>query len=84
MKPFERFPKELKGRIGYVLTDIDDTLTVAGQAAGRRLWRHGTAAGCRNPGGADHRPAGRLVRPHRPHVAGGCRRGGKRRVLFPV
>jgi len=31
MKPFATFPEALKGTIGYVLTDIDDTLTVAGR-----------------------------------------------------
>ena len=31
MKPFNEFPKDLKKRIGYVLTDIDDTLTNNGR-----------------------------------------------------
>ena len=31
MKPFDQFPEKLKSRIGYVLTDIDDTLTNQGR-----------------------------------------------------
>ena len=31
MKPFDQFPDSLKKRIGYVLTDIDDTLTNNGR-----------------------------------------------------
>ncbi len=31
MKPFDQFPGNLKNRIGYVLTDIDDTLTNNGR-----------------------------------------------------
>ncbi len=31
MKPFDEFPSALKPQIRYVLTDIDDTLTVAGR-----------------------------------------------------
>ena len=31
MKPFERFPSELSQQIRYILTDIDDTLTVNGR-----------------------------------------------------
>ena len=31
MKPFIEFPQNLKSTIGYVLTDIDDTLTVKGR-----------------------------------------------------
>jgi HAD superfamily hydrolase (TIGR01484 family) len=31
MKPFNQFPENLKKRIGYVLTDIDDTLTNNGR-----------------------------------------------------
>ena len=31
MKPFDQFPENLKKRIGYVLTDIDDTLTNNGR-----------------------------------------------------
>lgn len=31
MKPFDQFPESLKKRIGYVLTDIDDTLTNNGR-----------------------------------------------------
>jgi len=31
MKPFDQFPEKLKNRIGYVLTDIDDTLTSQGR-----------------------------------------------------
>ncbi|MEE4261847.1 MAG: HAD-IIB family hydrolase [Desulfobacteraceae bacterium] len=31
MKPFVQFPENLKSRIGYVLTDIDDTLTNNGR-----------------------------------------------------
>ncbi|MCP4370625.1 MAG: HAD-IIB family hydrolase [Deltaproteobacteria bacterium] len=31
MKPFNRFPKKFKSTIGFVLTDIDDTLTTKGR-----------------------------------------------------
>ena len=31
MKPFDQFPESLKSGIGYVLTDIDDTLTNKGR-----------------------------------------------------
>jgi hypothetical protein len=31
MKPFDQFPENLKKNIGYVLTDIDDTLTNSGR-----------------------------------------------------
>jgi hypothetical protein len=31
MKPFEQFPPELRKQIRYILTDIDDTLTVNGR-----------------------------------------------------
>ncbi|MEW6673928.1 MAG: HAD-IIB family hydrolase [Thermodesulfobacteriota bacterium] len=31
MKPFEQFPENLKPQIRYVLTDIDDTLTIKGR-----------------------------------------------------
>ncbi len=31
MKPFNRFPKKFKSTIGFVLTDIDDTLTMKGR-----------------------------------------------------
>jgi len=31
MKPFSQFPEDIKNRIGYVLTDIDDTLTNSGR-----------------------------------------------------
>jgi len=31
MKPFEKFPKDLKNKIRYVLSDIDDTLTLNGR-----------------------------------------------------
>ena len=31
MKPFEQFPEHSRERIGYVLTDIDDTLTLKGR-----------------------------------------------------
>jgi len=31
MKPFNQFPENIKNRIGYVLTDIDDTLTNSGR-----------------------------------------------------
>ena len=31
MKPFEQFPSELSKQIRYILTDIDDTLTVNGR-----------------------------------------------------
>jgi len=31
MKPFNQFPADLKKIIGYVLTDIDDTLTSEGR-----------------------------------------------------
>ena len=31
MKPFDQFPENLKSRVGYVLTDIDDTLTNNGR-----------------------------------------------------
>ena len=31
MKPFDQFPESLKSGIGYVLTDIDDTLTNEGR-----------------------------------------------------
>jgi hydroxymethylpyrimidine pyrophosphatase-like HAD family hydrolase len=31
MKPFNQFPENLKKSIGYVLTDIDDTLTNNGR-----------------------------------------------------
>ena len=31
MKPFDQFPTSLKKEIKYVLTDIDDTLTVNGR-----------------------------------------------------
>jgi HAD superfamily hydrolase (TIGR01484 family) len=31
MKPFKKFPKNLKSAIGFVLTDIDDTLTIKGR-----------------------------------------------------
>ena len=31
MKPFDQFPSELRKQIRYVLTDIDDTLTVKGR-----------------------------------------------------
>jgi hypothetical protein len=31
MKPFEKFPQDLKKKIGYVLADIDDTLTLNGR-----------------------------------------------------
>ena len=31
MKPFEQFPAELSKQIRYILTDIDDTLTVNGR-----------------------------------------------------
>ena len=31
MKAFDQFPDNLKNRIGYVLTDIDDTLTNSGR-----------------------------------------------------
>ena len=30
VKPFEQFPTELSRQIRYILTDIDDTLTVNG------------------------------------------------------
>ena len=31
MKPFEQFPEHSRKKIGYVLTDIDDTLTLKGR-----------------------------------------------------
>jgi hypothetical protein len=31
MKPFEQFPTPVKKKIRYVLSDIDDTLTVRGR-----------------------------------------------------
>ncbi len=31
MKPFEKFPQDLKNKIRYVLADIDDTLTLNGR-----------------------------------------------------
>ena len=31
MKPFEKFPGDLKKKIRYVLSDIDDTLTLNGR-----------------------------------------------------
>ena len=31
MKPFKEFPRHLKSTIGFVLTDIDDTLTIKGR-----------------------------------------------------
>jgi hydroxymethylpyrimidine pyrophosphatase-like HAD family hydrolase len=31
MKPFDQFPAQSRNRIRYVLTDIDDTLTVTGR-----------------------------------------------------
>ena len=31
MKPFKKFPKNLKSTIRFVLTDIDDTLTIKGR-----------------------------------------------------
>ncbi|MBW2589402.1 MAG: HAD hydrolase family protein, partial [Deltaproteobacteria bacterium] len=31
MKPFNEFPKNLKSTIRFVLTDIDDTLTIKGR-----------------------------------------------------
>jgi HAD superfamily hydrolase (TIGR01484 family) len=31
MKPFKKFPPKTKRKIAYVLTDIDDTLTIAGR-----------------------------------------------------
>ena len=31
MRPFDQFPENLKSHIGYVLTDIDDTLTNNGR-----------------------------------------------------
>ena len=31
MKPFDQFPRHLKNKIRYVLTDIDDTLTIDGK-----------------------------------------------------
>jgi HAD superfamily hydrolase (TIGR01484 family) len=34
MKPIEEFPEERKGSIHYVLTDIDDTLTLGGRIPG--------------------------------------------------
>ena len=74
----------MRARIRGVLTDIDDTLTTDGKltaeayAALERLQRGGHARG------AGHRAAGRLVRPHRAHVAGRRRGRRERRVLFPL
>jgi HAD superfamily hydrolase (TIGR01484 family) len=49
MKPFQEFPSSLKKKIRYVLTDIDDTLTLRGLlpaaalTAMERLWDAGVA-----------------------------------------
>ena len=61
MKPFEQFPAELSKQIRYILTDIDDTLTVNGRlpavvfVAMERLQR------CEYPQHSDHRQTGRMV-----------------------
>jgi hypothetical protein len=72
---------ETRRAIRGVLTDIDDTLSTHGHlhsgayAALERIARRGQM------GDPDFRTPGRLVRPHRAHVARRCRRRRKRRVL---
>jgi hypothetical protein len=82
MEPFSRFPAALRARIGFVLTDVDDTLTdgprlpAAAYLAIERLQGAGitvipvTAA-----------PAG--VRSDVPDVAGRRGHRGEWRTVFP-
>jgi glycerol-1-phosphate dehydrogenase [NAD(P)+] len=84
MRDLAEFPVDAAGRLLGVLTDIDDTMTSRGPAAGSSLWRAGAARRRGASGGADHRPAGRLVRHDREILAGGGRRGRKRRLLVSL
>jgi hypothetical protein len=65
-----------------LLTDIDDTLTSEGKLTAEAY----SALEAPAPGGIarrpGHRAAGRLVRSHRAHVAGGTRGRGERRLLL--
>ena len=78
------WPAAERRRVEFVLTDIDDTLTLHGRlpavayAALERLARGGLQ------GDSDHRAAGRLVRSHRADVAGRGRGRRERRVLVPA
>ena len=67
-----------------VLADIDDTLTTHGRLTRGGLRGAGAAARRGQARDPDHRPAGRLVRPHRAHVAGRRRRRRERRVLVAL
>ena len=64
-----------------VLTDIDETRLHRRPADRRGLRGAGGAEKGGPAGHAGHRPAGRLVRPHRPLLAGRCRGGRERRLL---
>ena len=84
MQPLAAMPDGTRRAIRGVLTDIDDTLSTHGRLTARRLRRDGAFARRGHARDPDHRPARGLVRPHRAHVAGRCRRGRKRRVLHAL
>ena len=84
MQPLVAMGANARGSVRGLLFDIDDTLTTEGRLTAAGLRRDGALAASGHLRRADHRPAGRLVRSHRAHVAGG--RGGRRerRVLLPL
>ena len=84
MLPLEQFPLPARRAIIGVLTDIDDTLTSEGRLTAAAYGAMERLQRGRPSRRSHHRPAGGLVRPYRPHVAGRRRRGRERRVLFPL
>ena len=84
MRPLAAMPAATRRAIRGVLADIDDTLTTHGRltaTAYAALERLRAAGKLVVP---DHRPAGRLVRPHRAHVAGRRGRRRERRLLHAL
>jgi hypothetical protein len=84
MNPISSFPTKAKRHIRYVLTDIDDTLTVNGRLPAVVFSAMERLQGAGVPVIPITGRPGRLVRPHRPHVAGGRSGGRKWRLLFSI
>ena len=82
MRPLSQMPAAVAAGIHTVFSDIDDTLTTDGQLTVEAYAALGRPARGRPARRARHRAAGRLVRPHRAHVAGRRRRRRERRLLF--
>ena len=83
MIPLADCPRDTLAAIEGVLTDIDETVSTHGRLTAEAYGAHGGAEKGRIPRHPGDRPAGRLVRPHRPLLAG-RRRGGRERRLLDV